>query len=375
MALGHMSAGIVHDFNNLLTVIYGHAELAIHAADRDPAQIRRSLEQIHEVSLKGSQMTRQLLNYMRSETADFKKVDLNKMVADILPLLEKLTGSSIVFRFQPNISPAPVLACSVQLEQVFMNLVVNARDAMPVGGMLSLQIEKTPVLPSNLSLKPDIITPPFIHVSLTDTGSGMTPEVRDKIFQPFFTTKKKGLGTGLGMAIISQILNQHQAALAIESEPGHGTTIHIYFTEYSDASATGAARRSPHERPSILVVDDDELILNITRQILEGAGYTVLSALQGREAIDLYRKHREEIAVVLLDLHMYPLNGLDVCKEIKEISPDQSVVFCTGSGDKVEQIPLHQWTHTSLLLKPYSIIELISVVDKLTAHTRTAPTH
>jgi len=359
-AVGQLAGGIAHDFNNLLCVLQGHTELAKEQVGHNP-DLLRHMEVIAESAKRATSLIQQLLAFSRKQVLRATVIDLNVTVACVQKFLSRVIGENIelIARFQ--VSPASIKADPVQLEQVLMNLALNARDAMPEGGRLVIETSSAILDENHARQFEGVIPGSYILLSVADTGRGMEPEMLDHIFDPFFTTKPRGQGTGLGLATVYGIVKQSNGHIAVESEPGWGTTFRVYLPaqniapEHSDEQARTDL---PRGNETILVAEDQPQLRDLTRIWLEGLGYSVLTAASAREAISMAESTGGKIHLLLTDLIMPGANGRKLAEKISSQHPAIKVVFMTGYTDDIviHHKLLQPGTH--LLRKPFNRADL-----------------
>jgi signal transduction histidine kinase/ActR/RegA family two-component response regulator len=336
-AVGRLAGGISHDFNNLLTVILGYSDISRrNLKDGDPLQ--RNLDEIIKASERAASLTRQLLAFSRKQVMQPKVFDLNTVVTDLEKMLRRMIGEDIELRVNSQPDLGNIKADPVQLEQVIMNLVINARDAMPKGGKLS--IETTNVYLDESYAREHVSVAPghYVMLAISDTGAGMDEATRQRIFEPFFTTKESGKGTGLGLSMVYGIVKQSGGNIWVYSEKGTGTTFKIYFPrvtaeaeEYKRASHT---LEVPKGSETILLVEDADLVRTLARQVLETAGYNVLEAPNADAAIQLCRtRNGNKIDLLLTDVVMPGMSGNDMSKVLLAKQPDMPVLYMSGYTD------------------------------------------
>ena len=337
-AVGRLASGVAHDFNNLLTVISGSAQLALTDAPPD-SEIYRQLQEIEYAGKRAASLTRQLLTFGRRGLVARTTVDLNGLVVEMAQLLERLLRDDVTLELRLCPEPTPIEADPSRIEQILMNLSVNARDAMPSGGRLTVQtwIEERGREPDPGHGDRAPAAPGMVVLRVADSGEGMPPEVRERAFEPFFTTKPQGKGTGLGLATVYGIVTQAGGTLSMESSLGKGTTFEIRLPQAEpapgeDSPPTVKAVRDPTSVASarILLVEDDEGIRKVARKILERGGHTVLSAASGRKALDLLARHTGPIDLVLADVMMPEMTGPELAEKIRERHPRVRVLFSSG---------------------------------------------
>ncbi|HEX2757759.1 MAG TPA: PAS domain S-box protein, partial [Thermoanaerobaculia bacterium] len=334
--IGRLAGGIAHDFNNLLTAILGYSEL-MEAQLPDDEDLRSSLREIHHAGERAAALTRQLLAFSRRQVLQPELLDLNAVVSEVEKLLRRLIGEDVklVTRLDPALGS--IKADPGQLEQVLMNLAVNARDAMPEGGTLTVETANIMLDTGFAMANPGARSGEYAVLTVADTGIGMSDEVRSHVFEPFFTTKERGKGTGLGLATAYGIVKQSDGYITVDSEPGHGTTFRIYFPRAAGAAAaSGRGERSalsPRGTETILLVEDESGVRRLSRTILEAQGYTVLEAASGDEALEIARSHAGEIHLVATDVIMPGMSGRVLWDQLRVLRPKSRVLFMSGYTD------------------------------------------
>jgi two-component system cell cycle sensor histidine kinase/response regulator CckA len=366
-AVGQLAGGVAHDFNNLLTVIRGGSELLLQAEHPGSPESKELLQQIIAAADRAANLTRQLLVFSRKQVVQSQPLHLNELLENITKMLRRMVGEDIRFSctFGPEL-PA-VQADPGMLEQVVMNLVVNARDAMPQGGEVTIRTSFAPrrghgqesLLPSQ--------TETYVRISVSDTGTGIAPEILPRIFEPFFTTKTADKGTGLGLATVYGIVQQHRGWVDVESELGQGTTFHVSLP----AAATPPARPSTKQpaaklqrgTETILLVEDETAVRTLVRSVFERHGYRVLEAASGKAALGIWRDHHSQIDLVLTDLIMPDgVTGVMLAEQLRSERPGLKIIFSSGySPDSVLQ-NLPTGSHSRYLQKPYNPQILLQAV-------------
>ncbi len=363
-SVGTLAGGVAHDFNNILTVIIGLGEITLMKMTDDNPQ-RHNIKGIVEAAERAAHLTRQLLLFSRKQFSERRCIDLNEVVGKTDKFLQRIIGADIELTQSFCAGPVPVLADSSQLEQVLMNLAVNAHDAMPHGGKFSLQTERI-VLNEDFVATHGYGKPgEFVLLSVSDTGIGMDKATQQRIFEPFFTTKEVGKGTGLGLSVVYGIIKQHDGFIVVYSEPGHGTTFRIYLSLSMEAAHVVMPEK---EQPivggteTILLAEDDALVRNLMTKVLTEAGYTLIEAVDGEEAIRLFQENKERIDLLLFDLIMPRMNGNVACDEIRKLQPGIKVIFSSGyAPDTIRQkASLEDGAH--LISKPSSPKDLLRKV-------------
>jgi PAS domain S-box-containing protein len=359
-AVGRLAGGVAHDFNNLVMVVNSCAELALQSTSEAP--VRKYAELIIAAGQKASLVTQQLLTFSRKQVFESKVLDLNSLVQDFTRLLSPLIGEDIELSFVTAAGPALVKIDAGQTEQVVMNLVVNARDAMPQGGKLLIEIATAELDGSDALLHPEIPSGHFVTLAVSDTGIGMDAETKGRIFDPFFTTKETGKGTGLGLATVFGIVKQSRGFISVHSERGKGTKFKIYFPRAEESSQTAQEpeRKSdeiPRGSETILMVEDEAGLRTMAREFLESIGYTVLESGNGAEAFAVALKYTGAIHVILTDLIMPGLRGPEVAFRLKKSYPEAGTIFMSGYADRLLQVE-ELGPNAVFLQKPFSLATL-----------------
>ena len=355
-AVGRLAGGVAHDFNNLLTVITGYSDLLLGGQGLQDSQ-RTALEEIRRSAERGGQLTHQLLAFSRRQPLEPKTIHLNELVIQIEKMLRRLIGEDIDLVVVPAASFDAVEADAGRLEQVIMNLVVNARDAMPNGGKLTIETS-TVQLSESFSAKQMGVKPGrHVVISIADTGAGMDEETQSHLFEPFFTTKNPGRGTGLGLATAYGIIRQSGGAIGMISELGKGTTAHVYLPLAEQVQDVPADRAAPHAMSTgsetVLLVEDEARVRKLILDVLTARGYTVLEATRGEEALRLARLQTAPIDLAVVDVVMPEMSGPDLVRQMAPLWPDMRVLFISGYTD--EAILHHgiQESGSAFLQKPF----------------------
>jgi PAS domain S-box-containing protein len=355
-AIGQLAGGVAHDFNNILTVIHGHASLLLSSELEESAS--RSAQQISQAAERAAALTRQLLTFSRRQLIQPRKLDMNKIVGNMTDLLGRLLGEDVSLQLNYCPSPAMVEADVGMMEQVLLNLAVNARDAMPKGGRLTVRISIVDLDEAHVQRHPEARVERFVCVSNTDTGSGIPPENLQRIFEPFFTTKEVGKGTGLGLATVYGIVKQHQGWIEVESIVGKGTTFRIYIPYVGSAQAetekptTQISIRGGTE--TILLVEDERSVRELVSRVLQKYGYKILPVGNGVEALETWNQHKNEISMLFTDLVMPDnMNGRELAEKLWAERPGLKVIFTSGYSSDIVGKDFKLEPGLNYLQKPY----------------------
>ena len=364
-AIGHLAGGVAHDFNNILAVILGYGELAQEQMGPEhPA--RERIDEMVNAAERAAGLTRQLLAFSRQQVVQPKVLDLNTIVADTQKMLGRLIGEDVDVVIHTALGLGAVKADPGQIEQVILNLAVNARDAMPKGGRLTLETANVEFDEGYATAHPPAMPGRYVLLAVSDTGIGMDEETKSRIFEPFFTTKPMGEGTGLGLATVYGIVKQSDGFIWVYTEPGRGTTFKIYLPRVDEETTAGGAWTAPAEASggteTILVAEDTEALGRMIRTTLEGRGYTVLLASDGEEALKLAREHTGPIHLLLTDVVMPKMGGGEMGKQLSALRPGIRVLYMSGYTDGVisQHGVLKEGVH--LLQKPFTGRKLAQAV-------------
>jgi nitrogen-specific signal transduction histidine kinase/CheY-like chemotaxis protein len=369
-AIGQLAGGVAHDFNNLLTVIMSYSAMLLD--DFDPGDARRlDVEEITGAARRAAGLTRQLLAFSRKQVIQPRPTDANNVIHDIENMLRRLIGEDI--KLESTLAPdlALVNIDPGQLEQILLNLAVNARDAMPDGGTLGITTANIELGPSDSDRQLAAPPGPYVLLSVTDTGVGMPAEVQNRVFEPFYTTKPVGKGTGLGLSTVYGIAKQLGGDIRLRSEPGRGTTFHVYFPTVELEERAITPRRNaailPIASGTILLAEDDHALRVLSERVLLSAGYTVLSARSGSHALEIAREHVGPIDLAISDVVMPELSGPDFVHELKRARPDVRVLFVSGyTDDEVVKRGVLAG-ETAFLQKPFAPAQLLEKIREVVA--------
>jgi PAS domain S-box-containing protein len=365
-AIGQLAGGVAHDFNNILTVIHGHASLLMAKAKLS-GDNARSAQQITQAADRASALTRQLLAFSRRQVIQLRPLDLNETILAMSKMLGRVLGEDIAVQLKYLPEPALIHGDPGLIDQVLLNLAVNSRDAMPKGGVLQIAVEHARIGPSQMAHQPESCAGRFICLTVSDTGCGIAPENLRRIFEPFFTTKELGRGTGLGLATAYGIIKQHHGWIDAQSEVGRGTTIRVFLPCISQPAQTaeqldlnGAVRGG---KETILVVEDEGPVRELVCNLLEGYGYTVVPAESGSKALQVWQQSGGRIDLVLTDLVMPDrMSGRELAERFWAERPGLKVIFTSGYTEDVVGKDLVDRRGLNFLQKPYQPDKLAATV-------------
>jgi len=366
-AIGQLAGGVAHDFNNILAVMMIQTELA-ERVNGVPEEVQDALRELRAAAQRAAHLTRQLLLFGRRQVMQPRVLDVNEIVTSLAKMLQRVLGETVRLRLQLSDAPVVTRADPGMLEQVLMNLAINARDAMPDGGHLRIETAHRTVGENEPRPHPEAVPGRYAVLAVGDTGCGIPREILPRIFEPFFTTKEPGKGTGLGLATVFSIVQQHRGWLDVRSAPGQGTRFEIFLpasaatvTVAGLTPATSSWRRGTE---TILVVEDDSAVRLLTRAILERHGYHVLEACDGIDAQRLWQRHRGEIALLLTDLVMPEGGGRELARRLQTDRPDLKVIFTSGYSPDLAGQELHLNVGENFLPKPASPQQLLDLIRR-----------
>jgi signal transduction histidine kinase len=359
-AIGQLAGGVAHDFNNLLGGIMGNAELIKIHSGKDPT-IDRYSDVIISSSVKAADLTRQLLTFARKVRVNFTKVNIHAGIENVIELLKHTIDPRIEIVKKFDAAPGLVQGDSNMLENALLNIAINARDVMPAGGTLSFATNNVVLNDANIPrYAPELAAGEYVRVTIRDTGSGMEEKTMLRIFEPFFTTKEIGKGTGLGLAAVYGCVRQHKGHVMVESALGMGSAFIIYLPVLlvNEQQAGPAAQVCVKGKGNILMIDDDQRIGEIAVELLNGIGYTPIYMNSAVKAIEYFKKNHGSVDAVILDIIMPKMNGLDVFRELKRISPSVKVIIASGYSDEKQDALLSKEGVSVFVNKPYTLSEM-----------------
>ena len=363
-AIGQLAGGVAHDFNNILTGIIGYSELALEElATNDP--LYGHIEEIHKSGMRGAELTNQLLSFARKQVIAPRVINANDAVGMSEKMLTRLIGENIELRFVPGKNLHSIRCDPGQLDQILVNMAVNARDAMPDGGRLTLETLNVTLENESFPLSAVRRSGEFVMLAISDIGTGMDAEIKQRIFEPFFSTKPKGEGTGLGLSTVYGIVKQNGGFMNVYSEVDVGSTFKIYLPalrEEPESALVPVPPENPTGTETILLVEDDTVVRELARKILASHGYTVLEACHAEEALLLLKRYSGEVHILLTDVVMPNMNGLELLKSAQATRPDLEVLFMSGyTANVIFQHGIIE-SGTNFLRKPFTVQALVAAV-------------
>ena len=364
--VGKLTGGIAHDFNNLLTAINGYSDLALKKMDRD-SNVYNDISVIKDCGERAARLTKQLLGFSRKQISEKINIDLNTTITELEKMLKRLIGEEITLETNLQSSSSMILADKSQIEQVLVNLVVNARDAIEGFGKIIVSTTKEPLTDEFVKRYELDASNEYIIISVLDTGTGMSEEVQKKIFEPFFTTKEIDKGTGLGLSTVLGIVKQNDGAIVVESEQGKGTEFKVFLPQITEVQEKEKITKVepdilPTGNETILLVDDEESIRDFLAEILSEQGYKVLEATNGEEGLQVFNEYTDEIHLLISDITMPKMSGLELLKRLRELHPKLKALFISGN---IENKIVGEQTinsNISFLQKPFTYDSIISKV-------------
>lgn len=370
-AIGKLAGGVAHDFNNILMVVMGCAEF-IRERLPDASPVLLDVNELLDAGRRASDLTRQLLAFSRQQVLEKRLIDLNGVVENTRKMLGRLLGEDIELVVEPAGEPVRVKADRGQIAQIVINLAVNARDAMPTGGQLSIRtghVELHPATDSVFADTADPVSGAFVLLQVCDTGVGLSEDVRGQVFEPFFTTKGHGKGTGLGLSTVYGIVKQHDGHIAVASEIGRGTTFSIYLPQVremgSEEPTGGQACETPEGQETVLFVEDDTAVRHVAVRMLRDLGYNVLPARNGEEACRVAAEYTGGIQIIVTDVVLPGMDGKTLADKIRTERPEVKVLFSSGYvGDRLRQRGIVSET-VALLRKPFTKAELAQKIREV----------
>ncbi len=367
-ALGTMAGGIAHDFNNILCGMIGHLNVLARQIPPDDEH-RKTIDTIEQAGFRAAELVKQLLTFARQKPLQIAPVDLNKCINGVRRLIKDSFDDNVTINFEPGKNLPLVYGDAGQLEQVFINLCLNARDAMPDGGTIAITTSAADLDDTFRARHHDAETGPYVVVTVRDTGTGINEKILPRVFDPFFTTREVGKGTGLGLAMVYGIVKNHDGFCLIESSPGRGTTFTIYLPagEGKEAGITDPAPETSLKGRTILIVDDEEIVTSMLQDWLEDLGCKTLTARNGKEAVEIYRDGTDTIDLVILDIIMPVMNGRETCRELMKLNPRVRVLVSSGYIMNAETQEILNMGARGFLQKPFNMETITAKLKEILA--------
>jgi two-component system cell cycle sensor histidine kinase/response regulator CckA len=368
-AIGRLAGGVAHDFNNILQSIQSHTQLLLMSKSKNDPDYSK-LKYIEKSVQRASQLTKQLLAFSQKAEAHLTPLNINELLFNIKELLDRTLPQNITIGLHLQKNLRPVLADSTHLEQAITTLAVNSQEAMPHGGRITIETRNVTLDDDYCRTHMGAKSGEYAQIVISDTGWGMDPEILEHIFEPFYTTKKGGQGTGLGLAMVYGIVKSHGGYITCHSELNVGTTFMIYLPVIAAASAPAERNEAetiaqlPRGQGTILLVDDEETLRQVGQEFLEIQGYTVITAATGEEALNLYTKRRDLVDLVILDLVMPGMGGRACLKKILEINPRQKIIVVSGFSADAQAREVMEDGALGFLSKPYDLSRLLETINQ-----------
>ena len=360
-SIGRLAGGIAHDFNNMLTAINGYSELALSQLnDGDP--LKRNIEEIKKAGERSANLTRQLLAFSRQQLINVSLINLNQAIIDSTVMIQRVIGEDIQIETDLYERLWTLKGDKNLLTQILLNLVVNARDAMPRGGIITISTQNVILDDDSMMLRFGADVGPFVKLSVSDTGIGMDDETKKQIFEPFFTTKETGKGTGLGLSMVYGIVKQLDGYVWVESEPNGGTTFDLYFPRAEDTDEVTSVEihntNPKHGTETVLLVEDEDIVRELSSEVLRSCGYKVIEASSGKEALRSYKEFGQEISLLMTDVVMPGMNGEELAKQLLSIQPELKILYTSGYIDNPIALSDGLKHGAAFIQKPFTNIEL-----------------
>jgi signal transduction histidine kinase/CheY-like chemotaxis protein len=367
-AVGQLAAGIAHDFNNILTCVLGYSEMLLTEADL-PRDVRRQVDTILQSGQRATELIHQILDFTRKSTSELKVVDLMPFIKEFAGFIRRTIPEDIEISFNGDAEKYMVKADLTKMQQVLTNLAVNARDAMPEGGTLNFTLQYRNILNGEDSLFPGMEKGKWIVLSVRDTGEGINPDNLSHIYEPFFTTKGVGKGTGLGLSQVYGIVKQHNGYIDVKTESGKGTIFDIYLPEVLEPTAPYIGKpvsvMPRGEGETILIVEDDGRVRDLLRSVLESLGYKVLHAENGIGALRLYEAKRDDIKLIITDMVMPGMNGVELSRMLKERDPSLKIIGVSGYPTRMQVKDMRDSGIIEWIPKPFKLQDIAAKVYKV----------
>ncbi|MGZ6292546.1 MAG: PAS domain S-box protein, partial [Syntrophales bacterium] len=374
-AIGTLAGGIAHDFNNILMAIIGYTEMALYKMPEGTTPVRRDLEQVRKAGYRARDLVNQILTFSHQSDQERKVIDIVPTVKEALKLLRSSLPSTIEIRQDIAIPPEKgvILADPTQIHQVLMNLCTNAAHAMrDKGGILSVSLASVEAATYLVSRYPDLKPGPYVRLTVGDTGHGVDPSILERIFDPYFTTKGPGEGTGMGLAVVQGIVKRHGGMITVQSEIGKGTSFHLLFPRIEQEIAQEAmvAEVLPRGRERILFVDDEKSLVDLGKGMLESLGYSVTIKTNSLEALETFRAQPDAFDLIITDVTMPGMTGIELAKELITIRPDIPIILCTGFSELIDEKHAKEMGIREFVMKPFVIGKHAKAIRKVLEEKR-----
>lgn len=368
-AIGTLAGGIAHDFNNILSAVIGYAEMIQMFHKSEDPEVRRDVEEILRASLRAKDLVQQILTFSRRAEQDRRPIKLPPIIKESLKFLRASLPSTIEIRQFLDPEVGPVLADPTQMQQVVMNLCTNAAHAMQAqGGILEIRLSETVIGKENKKETPRLTSGVYAHMQVKDNGYGIPPDILGRIFDPYFTTKEIGEGTGLGLAVVEGIIRSHRGAITVESEPGTGTVFHVFIPLVERGEITLPTETPtliPKGQGRVLFVDDESALANLGQEILENLGYEVEALTSSAAALERFRQQPQQYDLAIVDLTMPHMTGVELARELLQIRPGLPVILSSGSAEKIHLEEIREIGIREVIMKPWSVRPLAEAIKKV----------
>ncbi|MDT8285325.1 MAG: ATP-binding protein, partial [Thermovirgaceae bacterium] len=366
-AIGTLAGGIAHDFNNILGAIMGYAEMALLDASEEH-KVRYCVDQVLKASYRAKDLVKQILAFSRQSDQEKRPLQITPIVKETLKMLRAFIPATIEIRHRLEADSAIVEADPTHIHQILMNLSTNAQYAMhDKGGILEISLRTVDLNPDEAAGHADLKPGSYLELSVSDTGDGMDPETRERIFDPYFTTKKKGVGTGMGLAVVHGIVKDHRGAITVQSELGKGTQFDVFFpiADKPVKAAGNEFKPLPGGTEHILLVDDEEPLVRLVKGMLEKLGYRVSARSSSLEALEAFRAHPDRFDLVITDMTMPNMTGEILAQKLMAVRPSIPVVLCTGYSERVTDTKVKSLGIRELIMKPILIREMAFTLRRI----------
>ena len=366
-SIGTLAGGIAHDFNNILSPIMAYSEMAIKDLPRE-SPIRQDIQQIYNAGERAKDLVKQILTFARQREKEKIPLKASLVVEEAIKFLKSAIPSTITIKYDCKTDEDTILADSTQMNQIVMNICTNAAHAMrDRGGLLEIILKDEYLGPNDISRFTDLNPGHYLKLSVKDTGTGIPPSIMDKIFEPYFTTKRVGKGTGLGLAVVHGIIKDYEGDITVESETGKGTTFHVLLplVELEIPAFVEKEGKPPKGSEHILVVDDEKQIADMLKKVLEKLGYAVMTMTNSLEALEDFRTDPDKYDLVITDMTMPHMTGKDLAKELMDLRPGLPVILCTGFSEQINEKSAREAGISAFIMKPISMYNIANTIREI----------